>query len=256
MARVLAIVPDLMLGSRVEGMLARRRARGRRSSPSLAEAPLDEAELIVADLDVGEPGGAGRAGGAGARLLLARRRRDPARWPRRPGSTWSCRARGWRASCRSWSKACSRRGSKAARRQRARAGRARGPSAPRRGGPRGSNGAGRRSGREDPQLGRLFGAVEGRDRPRAGRRGPRRGARRRSRSRGSSRATTASTRSGSSSIVLREVVEDQLGVGRGAVFVDLEDADRDALARAAPPPRRSRSRWRRRPCRRPARRPR
>ena len=44
-----------MLGSRVEGMLDGRRPRGRRSSPSLAEAPLDEAELIVADLDVENP---------------------------------------------------------------------------------------------------------------------------------------------------------------------------------------------------------
>jgi hypothetical protein len=54
MARVVAISPDLLLGSKVEGMLS---AAGHEAtlSPSLAEAPLDEAELIVADLDVENP---------------------------------------------------------------------------------------------------------------------------------------------------------------------------------------------------------
>lgn len=54
MARVVAISADLLLGSKVEGMLA---AAGHEAtlSPSLAEAPLDEAELIVADLDVENP---------------------------------------------------------------------------------------------------------------------------------------------------------------------------------------------------------
>lgn len=54
MARVVAISSDLLLGSKVEGMLA---AAGHEAtlSPSLAEAPLDEAELIVADLDVENP---------------------------------------------------------------------------------------------------------------------------------------------------------------------------------------------------------
>ena len=54
MARVVAISSDLLLGSKVEGMLT---AAGHEAtlSPSLAEAPLDEAELIVADLDVENP---------------------------------------------------------------------------------------------------------------------------------------------------------------------------------------------------------
>jgi hypothetical protein len=54
MARVVAISADLMLGSRVEGML---RAAGHEVtlSPSLAEAPLDDADLLVADLEVENP---------------------------------------------------------------------------------------------------------------------------------------------------------------------------------------------------------
>ena len=75
MARVLAVAADLMLGSRVEATL---RAAGHEVtlSPSLQEAPLDGAELIVADLDVENPEALVAAGRAGARLLLARRRRD------------------------------------------------------------------------------------------------------------------------------------------------------------------------------------
>ncbi|HWA53801.1 MAG TPA: hypothetical protein VG816_06475 [Solirubrobacterales bacterium] len=54
MARVIAISADLLLGSKVEAMLA---AAGHEVtlSPALAEAPLDEAELIVADLDAENP---------------------------------------------------------------------------------------------------------------------------------------------------------------------------------------------------------
>ncbi len=50
MARVVAVASDLLLGSKVEGMLS---AAGHEVtlSSSLAEAPLDEAELVVADLD-------------------------------------------------------------------------------------------------------------------------------------------------------------------------------------------------------------
>jgi hypothetical protein len=49
-ARVLAISSDLLLGSKVEAML---RAAGHEvtMAPGLAAAPLDGAELIVADLD-------------------------------------------------------------------------------------------------------------------------------------------------------------------------------------------------------------
>lgn len=54
MARVVAVATDLMLGSKVEATLS---AAGHEVtlSPSLQEAPLDEAELIVADLDAENP---------------------------------------------------------------------------------------------------------------------------------------------------------------------------------------------------------
>lgn len=54
MARVVALTADLMLGSKVEATLS---AAGHEVtlSPSLQEAPLDEADLIVADLDLGSP---------------------------------------------------------------------------------------------------------------------------------------------------------------------------------------------------------
>ena len=55
MARVLSIATDLMLASRVDATLT---AAGHHVilSASLEEAPLDEVELIVADLDVENPG--------------------------------------------------------------------------------------------------------------------------------------------------------------------------------------------------------
>lgn len=54
MARVVAIAPDLLLGSKVEAML---KAAGHdvALAPALADAPLDETELIVADLDAENP---------------------------------------------------------------------------------------------------------------------------------------------------------------------------------------------------------
>jgi hypothetical protein len=53
-ARVVALTADLMLGSKVEATLT---AAGHEVtlSPSLQEAPLDAADLIVADLDLGNP---------------------------------------------------------------------------------------------------------------------------------------------------------------------------------------------------------
>ena len=53
-ARVVAVTPDLLLGSKVEAML---KAAGHNVtlSPSLSEAPLDEVELVVADLDAEAP---------------------------------------------------------------------------------------------------------------------------------------------------------------------------------------------------------
>lgn len=54
MARVVAVAADLMLGSKVEATLS---AAGHEVtlSASLQEAPLDDAELIVADLEVENP---------------------------------------------------------------------------------------------------------------------------------------------------------------------------------------------------------
>ncbi|MGH2975072.1 MAG: hypothetical protein ACRDLL_09440 [Solirubrobacterales bacterium] len=54
MARVVAITADLLLGSKVEAMLS---AAGHdvTISPALAKAPLDEVDLIVADLDSEDP---------------------------------------------------------------------------------------------------------------------------------------------------------------------------------------------------------
>lgn len=54
MARVVAVAADLMLGSRVEATL---RAAGHEVtlSPSLQEAPLDRADLLVADLEAESP---------------------------------------------------------------------------------------------------------------------------------------------------------------------------------------------------------
>jgi hypothetical protein len=53
-ARVVAVAPDLLLGSKIEAMLA---AAGHEVtlSPALDEAPLAEAELLVADLETGNP---------------------------------------------------------------------------------------------------------------------------------------------------------------------------------------------------------
>jgi hypothetical protein len=53
-ARVLALSTDLLLGSKVEAMLT---AAGHEviPSPSLQEASLDGVELVVADLDIGNP---------------------------------------------------------------------------------------------------------------------------------------------------------------------------------------------------------
>jgi hypothetical protein len=54
MARVVAIAPDLMFASRIETALS---ASGHdvAFAPSLSEAPLDEAELLVVDLDRENP---------------------------------------------------------------------------------------------------------------------------------------------------------------------------------------------------------
>jgi len=53
-ARVVAVASDLLLGSKVEAMLT---AAGHdvTLSPALTEAPLDQADLLVADLDIENP---------------------------------------------------------------------------------------------------------------------------------------------------------------------------------------------------------
>jgi hypothetical protein len=53
-ARLVAVAPDLMFGSRIEATLT---AAGHEVtlSPSLSEAPLDEAELLIADLEIESP---------------------------------------------------------------------------------------------------------------------------------------------------------------------------------------------------------
>jgi hypothetical protein len=50
LSRIVAIAPDLLFGSKIEGGLA---AAGHdvTLAPSLSEAPFDEADLLVADLD-------------------------------------------------------------------------------------------------------------------------------------------------------------------------------------------------------------
>jgi len=54
MARVIAVAPDLMFGSRIDATLA---AAGHEVtlSPSLSEAPLADTELLIADLEVESP---------------------------------------------------------------------------------------------------------------------------------------------------------------------------------------------------------
>lgn len=54
MARVVAVAADLLLGSKVEAMLT---AAGHEVtlSPSFQEAPRDDADLLVADLDTENP---------------------------------------------------------------------------------------------------------------------------------------------------------------------------------------------------------
>ena len=77
MARVLAVVPDLMLGSRSSRALG---AAGHEVEVSRRPAGrARRATLLVADLDAVDAEARRGLGGAGARLLLPRRRRDEAR---------------------------------------------------------------------------------------------------------------------------------------------------------------------------------
>ena len=93
--RIVAVAPDLLLGSKVEAMLS---AAGHEVDPSrsLAEAPLDGRGAASSPTSTPRTPGARRARGPGARLLLARRGRDPrARREAAGVDWWSCRARGW-----------------------------------------------------------------------------------------------------------------------------------------------------------------
>lgn len=54
MARVVAVAPDLLLGSKIEAMLSAA-GHGVTLSPSLAEATFGDADLVVADLDAESP---------------------------------------------------------------------------------------------------------------------------------------------------------------------------------------------------------
>ncbi len=105
MARVLSISTDLMLGSKVTETLT---AAGHEvvSSPSLEETTWAGVDLIVADLDVENPEA---LVGLGMPVLgyyshVDVETRKP---PRRRGSTWRCRARGWPANYPTWWNACS-----------------------------------------------------------------------------------------------------------------------------------------------------
>jgi hypothetical protein len=60
-ARIVAVTPDLLLGSKIEAML---QAAGHEVTltPALTEAPLDDADLVVADLDAEGPAALAKLG--------------------------------------------------------------------------------------------------------------------------------------------------------------------------------------------------
>ena len=106
-ARVLALVPDLMLASRVEATLA---GEGHEVATGLRAAEprsLADADLVVADVGEVDPGSVAGNGVRRARVLSPHGPRHARRARRPPGSTWWFRARGWPGSCRSWSLGCS-----------------------------------------------------------------------------------------------------------------------------------------------------
>ena len=163
------IAADLMLGSRVDATLT---AAGHHVTlaPRLVDAPLDEVDLVVADLDAED---AEALAGLGLPVLGYYSHVDveTKEAAEAAGIDLACRARGWRASCRSWWTSCSprltalereRRSSPTPTRYRlkrrgfdiqaASAGRARGPRRPIHAARRGSKGCGRRSGRSTLKL--------------------------------------------------------------------------------------------------------
>jgi hypothetical protein len=74
MARVVAVAPDLMFASRIEATLA---AVGHdvTLAPSASEAPLDDADILIADLERIDPGA---VVGLGKPVLGFYRHTDPA----------------------------------------------------------------------------------------------------------------------------------------------------------------------------------
>ena len=151
--------------------------------PLAGGAPLDGVELIVADLDAEDPEA---LVGLGVPVLGYYSHVDveTRQAAERPGSIWSCRARGWRANCRAGRAACSAAEAAASRRSSATAA----PSAQRAreqavfevpGRPCAQDGrvegAGRRSAAGHFQLGLPVRRVRVRGWRRAGRRGPARG---------------------------------------------------------------------------------
>lgn len=113
MARVVALVPDLMFASKVRALLV---AAGHEvelvAEEDMARARAPDADVFVVDLVSGEIDGAtlvesmrmGRELGAVRTLgFYAHIDEQRAGARSRPASTWSCRAHGWRARRRRWS---------------------------------------------------------------------------------------------------------------------------------------------------------
>ena len=117
MARVAALIPDLLFGSKVQAALE---AAGHEVDLITGEVEAwDEVggiDLLVVDLTSPDVDGVElfetlATGGelhevryASASSPTSSPRCASARW--QAGSTWSCRARGWRARARSWSRGC------------------------------------------------------------------------------------------------------------------------------------------------------
>ena len=118
MARVAALIPDLLFGSKVQAALeaaghevdlitgaVRGLGRGRRDRPARRRSHLARRRRRRAVRDARHRRRATRR--AYPRLLRPRRARGARARAGRPGSTSSSRARGWRARARSWSRGCS-----------------------------------------------------------------------------------------------------------------------------------------------------
>ena len=105
------IAPELLLGTRIQETLS---AAGHEVtlSPSVSEAPLDAAELLIADVEREKPEA---VVGLGIPVLGFYPHTDAElrQAAEAAGVTWWFRARGSLARCRSWSNPCWRRTSRA-----------------------------------------------------------------------------------------------------------------------------------------------